>query len=254
MLRKVEGDAGRNFLSSQIYDVVKRRIRHGGGVKVSRVLCNLLSSQPMCFNLFGPLVDDPELATKLAKSLWPSVARVTKVVIEWAPSPADEYLDDKTSFDAFIEYTRRDGGLGFCGIETKLTEPFSQDRYDKPAYRRWMDADAPWRTDAGDQVDHVDHNQLWRNHLLAWSLLRHVRSPYAEGRCVVVRHPRDARCERALSGYAGLLRDHATFEDLPLDRLVKTWRATVGQSGWLDEFELRYLALDRSEHLVSRAP
>ena len=44
--------------------------------------------------------------------------------------------DDNTSFDAFIEFELAEGGLGFAGIETKLTEPFSQKLYDGPAYRR----------------------------------------------------------------------------------------------------------------------
>ena len=54
------------------------------------------------------------------------------------PRPADEYLDDRTAFDVFIEYEGDGDHAGFIGIEVKLTEPFSQHRYDKPTYRRWM--------------------------------------------------------------------------------------------------------------------
>jgi hypothetical protein len=36
----------------------------------------------------------------------------------------------RRSFDAFIEYERPDGSLGFIGIEAKLTEPFSIKHYD----------------------------------------------------------------------------------------------------------------------------
>ncbi len=97
----------------------------------------MLSSQPMCFNLFGPLVQDHALATQLARALWGEhIAQVTDVRIEWAPEPRQEYLDDNTSFDAFIEYRDTDGGLGFVAIETKLTEPFSQRLDDRPSYRR----------------------------------------------------------------------------------------------------------------------
>lgn len=40
----------------------------------------------MCFNLFGPLVNDDELATRLARALFGKQIRsVTRVVIEWAP-------------------------------------------------------------------------------------------------------------------------------------------------------------------------
>ena len=90
----------------------------------------------MCFNLFGPLVGDLPLATRCMRALLPGKSTgVTEVRIEYAPSPADEYLGDRTSFDAFVAYRRPDGQPAFLGIETKLTEPFSPGEYDKPTYR-----------------------------------------------------------------------------------------------------------------------
>jgi hypothetical protein len=253
MLQPEAASSGRNFLSQQIFEVVRRRV--GPGVEEYRVLHDMLSSQPMCFNLFAPLVDDQDLATDLIRALWaPRVRRVTKVEIEWAPQPASEYLDDGTSFDTFIEYKLDTGGLGFLGIETKLTEPFSPGHYDKPTYRRWMTPDAPWRDDAGADVARAAWNQLWRNHLLVWSMLRHPSSRYDEGRCIVVRHPEDARCGDVIAGYRRLLKDTRTLEDCPLDRVVSTWRIALGPSTWLDAFELRYLSLDRSRHLVTSEP
>ena len=248
MLRPNDASSGRNFLSPQIFEVVSRRVAQGTGVEEYRVLHDMLSSQPMCFNLFAPLVDDQELATDLVRSLWvPRVRRVTRTEIEWAPQPASEYLADRTSIDTVLEYELDKGGLGFLGIETKLTEPFSPDRYDKPSYRRWMTPDAPWRDDAGADVDHTAWNQLWRNHLLVWSMLRHPSSRYDEGRCIVVRHPADTRCDDVMAGYRRLLKDTRSLEDCPLDRVISTWRTVLDPSPWLDAFELRYLSLNRSQ-------
>ena len=70
---------------------------------------------------------------------------MTEVRFEWAPAPASEYLNDRTTFDAFIEYETEGGRVGFIGIETKLCEPFSPREYDREEYRRWMTEDAPWR-------------------------------------------------------------------------------------------------------------
>src|SRR5688572_4379946 len=56
--------AGLNFLTPQIFEVVQERIAQGPGVEAYRCLHNMPSSQPMCFNLFGPLVRDHELATR----------------------------------------------------------------------------------------------------------------------------------------------------------------------------------------------
>ena len=40
------------------------------------------------------------------------MARVTEVRLEWAPDPKEEYLDDRTAFDAFIEYEMEGGEKG----------------------------------------------------------------------------------------------------------------------------------------------
>ncbi|MEQ9317671.1 MAG: hypothetical protein RIF41_00880 [Polyangiaceae bacterium] len=250
MLRPEEAESGKNFLTPEIHALVNKRVRENP-TKVDRfrVLHNMLSSQPMCFNIFGPLVNDAELATVLARALFGEQVRsVTRVVIEWAPEPAVDYLDDNTSFDAFIEYELAEGGLGFAGIETKLTEPFSQKLYDGPAYRRWMGTGSPWKDDATEFVAAVKHNQLWRNHLLVWSMLQRAGSPYREGRVVVVRHPLDTKCADIVGGYGALLRDEATFVDAPLDDLVAAWRAVMSDGGaWLEQFQHRYLELGESE-------
>lgn len=46
------------------------------------------------------------------------------------------YLGARTAFDAMIEYERADGSLVLVGIETKLTDSFSQKPYDGESYRR----------------------------------------------------------------------------------------------------------------------
>lgn len=248
MLRPEHGAEGKNFLTPQIFDVARRRLKGGGGtLEPFRLLHNMLSSQPMCFNLFGPLVDDFDLATRLARALWGNgIGKVTRVAIEWAPEPMQEYLNDRTAFDAVIEYECAGGGLGFAGIETKLIEPFSDRRYDGPLYRRWMGNGSPWREDSHDRVADVVHNQLWRDHLLVWSMLQQPRSPYREGRLVVVRHPGDEDCAQTIAGYRQLLRDDSTLQELPLSVLVEAWTPVVGPGSWLDDFELRYLCLERS--------
>ena len=253
MLTKKSADAGCNFLTPGISDLAKRRIAEGTGkVDDFRLLRNTLSSQPMCFNLFGELALDHNLATKLARALWGEhIARITDVRIEWAPEPVADYLDDRTAFDAFIEYEMEDGQAGFVGIETKLSEPFSPRHYDKPAYRRWMTADGPWRADASSEVAKTRHNQLWRDHLLAWSLLRHRGSKYKKGGLSVVYHPEDPHCGEIVKGYRALLHDKETFSAFSLDEIVSAWKPLVKGPSWLSDFELRYLLLGKSEGAVA---
>jgi len=248
MLRREDGEAGLNFLTPGIHDVVRARlVQDTHNVEPFRLIHNMLSSQPMCFNLFGPLVQDHALATRLVRALWGDhIAQVTGVCIEWAPEPRQEYLDDNTSFDAFIEYRAEGGGLGFLAIETKLTEPFSRRLADSPSYRRWMGEGGPWRPDASGQVQAVRHNQLWRDHLLAWSLLSHPRSPYSEGKLVVVHHPQDENCRKTVAGYRGLLQDERSFGELTLDSITGAWGPLVEDGVWLRAFRERYLELEKS--------
>ena len=193
---------GENFLTPRIRSVAEKRISAGyGTVDEFRLRRNMLSSQPMCFNLFGELACDVDLATVLARALWGDhVRKVTSVDFEWAPLPPADYLDDRTAFDAFIDYEASDGKRGFVAIETKLTEPFSRKVYKGSKYRRWMTQDAPWREDAADEVAHISHNQLWRDHLLAWALLKRPGSEYRHGRLAVVFHGKDGHAPQGDRG------------------------------------------------------
>ena len=260
MLAEAAADTGLNFLTPGIRGVVKDRLeaerRKGEVLDRFRLMRNMLSSQPMAFNLFGELALDHELAAKLVRDRWGrqiarGIKKVSAVRFEWAPEPAAEYLDDRTAFDVFIEYETDDARKGFIGIETKLTEPFSPNDYDKPEYRRWMKpaGNRPWKLGVDDKVADKRHNQIWRDHLLAWSLLNHPGSEYETGMLAVVYHPEDSRCESVIEGYRQLLRDEATFSALHLKDIVSAWKPLAGE--WLSEFEERYLALEKSEHLVS---
>ena len=250
MLDEDAAKAGRNFLTPAIRALADTRIAEGGGmVDADRLRRNMLSSQPMCFNLFGELAAEPRHGTSLVRALWGDhIGEVTSVRFEWAPTPASEYLSDKTAFDAFIEYDASDGKPGFIAIETKLTEPFSQTVYDGDKYRRWMTQDAPWREDAQPDVSLVQHNQLWRDHLLAWALLKHPESEYGHGRLAVVFHGGDDHAREVIGGYRKMLRDDASFETRELAEIVLAWKPRAG--GWLLEFERRYVDLSGSEALT----
>ncbi|WP_214371464.1 PGN_0703 family putative restriction endonuclease [Pseudonocardia sp. H11422] len=87
-----------------------------------RLWVDLLSSQPLCFNLFGPLAEDLDLATAALRLLWPHIGQVTEIKFEWSPGRGDErYTGNRSAFDVFVAY-RGDSGRGFLGIEVKCHE------------------------------------------------------------------------------------------------------------------------------------
>ncbi|MEI7902901.1 MAG: hypothetical protein WCK89_21865 [bacterium] len=221
-----------------------------------RLRNNLLSSQPLCFNLFVPLALDLNLATRLISAL-PSlghIKRVTEVKLEYSPSPKSDYLNDGSSFDAWVEYERTDGSLGFIGIETKLTEPFSKAQYPfDQRYAKWMACDGWWWKPGADaDFSNLSFNQLWRNHLLAFALRHKSPRKYAECYCAVCSHPLDAGCPRSVAAYAAHLLPAGSKALLswPLDSLLNTWRPLAtsrAERFWLQTIRLRYLDLEASE-------
>ena len=251
MLLPDDGAGGQNFLTPQILDVARRRMADKTGtVDEYRLRHNMLSSQPMCFNLFGHLELNLDLATRTFAALDPDVQRVTCVLMEYAPEPAADHLNDRTAFDAFVAYERRGGGKGFFGIETKLTEKFSQKEYDTPAYRRWLEVPgAPWRLETADELPRMAHNQLWRNHLLAYSL-QHLSEEYATGTVAVVGHPLDLELTQTIAGYRALLKEPDCLRVWTVADVVEAASHAVQTDldrDWLEAFKVRYLRLDLSE-------
>ena len=258
MLTLADGERGLNFLTPHIFEVAKRRLAmKKGTIDPFRLFCNMLSSQPMCFNLFGPLVDNLELATQLVQVILPGeIQTVSKVQFEYAPEPARDYLNDRTAFDAFISFTHQDNQPGFIGIETKLVEAFSAKVYSSPFYNHWTEHPlSPWLPEARPRLQSIDVNQLWRDHMLAVAMQLAPGSPYGSGRFLLVYHPLDVECAAALNVYKTLLKpEDRSFIAIPLDILVEKWRqavSTAAEKQWLTNFSLRYLDLHVKRNRVS---
>jgi len=256
MLKAEDGWHGSNFLKPEIFRQAQERFPKAINIrKPNRLYQNLLGSQTMCFNLLG-ILESSNIATQLMRLLpgFPQDASVTGISFEHAP-PRKYHLNDQTSFDAFISYERSDGRKGFIGIETKLTEPFSQEQIDfDDRYAQWMNRENGWwKPDVEGDFPNTSFNQLWRNHLLAYAMLNQEVPEYSEGYCVVV-HPRgDLGCGKAIEQYRDLLSPSGeeTLLVWSLETISEYWEGTLEgetyNSQWIDSFRTRYLLLGRSE-------
>lgn len=250
MLTREDAARGSNFLDPAIFDVARRRVQTSAHLEPFRCLADLVSSQAFCFNLFGLMVEDTDLATTLLRTVLDDVRRVVEVHISHAPSPRSEYLGDRTAFDAFVGYERDDGARSFVGVTVALAEGFGYTATESARHQQLTrDGGSPWWPDCHDRLAAPEFNALWRGHLLVEALRRHPAEPYVDGRFAVVHHPGDSDTMLAVQGYRNCLREPATLADWRLDHLLDRWRsADVADRvrGWLERLATRYVELDRS--------
>ena len=119
-LTKENAELGFNFHKGfAIFDEVKKRYPNYS----KPLYANMLRSEHIGFNLFIPFKTDLEYGKNVFNSfLNGQIKSIDKIEVEYAPSPSEKYLNDKTSFDTYIEYTHIDDTKGIIGIEVKYTE------------------------------------------------------------------------------------------------------------------------------------
>ena len=123
----------KNFLTGYAFNYAKKRVNPENKkpyetIESDRLFNNLLSSQPMAFNLFCPLQqmlkESSKIATKVIKAALPNypIHKVTEVELEFIPENYKELTGDKSAMDAIIRFEDEHGKNGFIAIETKYSE------------------------------------------------------------------------------------------------------------------------------------
>ncbi|WP_152047564.1 PGN_0703 family putative restriction endonuclease [Aureimonas psammosilenae] len=126
-INAADGRAGGNFLNSRIARLVARELVYsevGAVIERGRLFTNLLSSQPLCFNLFGSLKLDLSLATAVFAELLPGfIDEVLDVRFESSPARGHAaFSGDGTAFDILVLGRTSAGRRAFIAVEVKYTE------------------------------------------------------------------------------------------------------------------------------------
>lgn len=251
--------SGGNFLFPEIFSQARCDLAYrepGALVDLERMHANLLSSMPLCFNLFAPLKQDKALARRVFAKLAPGVAKqITHIQFEHSPGRGDPtFTGDGSAFDAIATARAPDGGKTFIAIETKysesLTEPEARlrPRYDELARTSGL------YTDPDEEA--LRRNPLqsfWRTHMLAQSMVD--TGLYDRGVFMLIAPRQNRDVQRAASAYAKLLTDDPTkvrFIVVDLEEAIDAIRAS-GATELGDALYERYANFEPVHRLVREA-
>ena len=236
-----------NYLSSQARHQVELAVyeaaQTGALLTRPRLWVDLLSSQPLCFNLFGPLADDYTLATRVLSMLWPDIRAVRDVRFEWSPGRGDKlYTGNRSAFDVFVDYDGR-RGRSFLGIEVKYHEDLTGTPV-KDETRKYAAMAAKhhvFRNDAIEGLQELPLQQIWLDHLLALQLRTNPKDDGWDAGTFILLYPvGNVACADAAARYRRCLTDGETFDARTVDEVVQAARIASPDS-WPDDVYTRYL-------------
>ena len=190
------------------------------------------------------------------------------IIIEYAPSPKEEYLNDLTSFDTYVDYKDSRGARCGIGIEVKYTEQGY--RIGKGEESKINDKSSTYyrvtresgcfnygglseeefiKRNFGKHARGDDLRQLWRNHILGLSMKLH--SDGLQDFLSVHLYPSfnehfNPKKSKVLDIYCSLLNDSGkkTFKSLTYENLFETMKKCGMDKidgGWIPYLIHRYV-------------
>ncbi|MCX6302607.1 MAG: hypothetical protein NTW82_10525 [Bacteroidia bacterium] len=177
-LTKEDGEAGNNFYQGfGIFDAVKKYRKYN-----KPLYSNMLRSEHIPFNFFIPFNLNKTYCKNVFNEFFGGVIQtIERIEIEFAPNPREKYLNDGTSFDTYIEYSRSDNSKGLIGIEVKYTEKEYRLEKNSKQERAIIDKTSKYysvtehckgyKPEAVYTLSNDKFRQMWRNQLLGESIL-----------------------------------------------------------------------------------
>lgn len=256
MLTKESAEAGRNFLTPRTFKLAKNAVERLGLVDRYRLLYNMLTSQALCFNLFGELACDLQLATRaLADMSEGRIARVRSIDFEFSPGRGNShYTGDRSAFDVYVQYETPSGGEGFAGIEVKYHEKVSvgeerthyenhSKRYNEIALRMGCFREARLDNIRGSRLQ-----QIWRDHLLMGA--HKDRDGFKDAIFVFLYPEANSPWRKAVEEYRQCLSDTSSFLSWTLEDLVKCL-TNHSSAEWIRHFRRRYLDFSQVDEMLA---
>lgn len=258
-------DPHANFMTEGIRSLVDNELSPGNKgdrlIEETRLRTNLLSSQPLCFNLFGELKLSSDKALQFFNILYDNYFKsIDKIEFEYNPARRDPRLTgDRSAFDVFVEYTSVAGNKGFIGIEVKYSETLNEGvdsvndilnkqfcyepRTRRDRYRE-LSIGLFAETNYGE-LERLPAFQIWRDHLLAVSMCKAFPEKYNEGVFLFLAPYSNKNCRDGVKNYRNLLLNsddciNSHFCNAWLEEYIDTLDKVFDEE-WTKDMKARYL-------------
>lgn len=236
---------------------------HGGTTKIGiNLLNNALRSEHIPYNLFFPMmkVENRKATRDFFNELLgtDTISEVLNVMIEFSPQPKYNYLNDGTSFDAFVLYRHTDGRKGGIGIEVKYTEREYQigeteykNTHDEEGHVKLSEHYERATRKSGYYLPNSDEKlvsdilrQIWRNHILGASMVQNGGISHFSS--MTVFPDANPHFHTAPEEYRKVLTEQgkSSFFTFTYEKMFETMKChfrTDEQLKWIDYLYKRYL-------------
>ena len=230
----VDGDKnGLNFISNSAFKFAKQKvldkqINKNMTIEEYRLFNNMLSSMPMCFNLFSDLrellLTNKEEVSKVVKSMFNEISwidKVTYIDVEFIPNPISDYTDDKSAFDAMILVEDDKGEKGLISIETKYTDLLGSNTSAKASVKdEIITNNKIFDNELVDILKEKGYQQIHRNYLLTYTYAKKNKFKHFAN---VVISPKDDHLSlnEIEQMQKHMIEDKSTIMKIPLENVIE---------------------------------
>ena len=211
---------------------------------------DLLRSEHIPFNMLAPLAERPDLARMVIKDAFEKRLEGSfELKLEWAPEPKRNYLDDMTSFDAYLHGFEAGGELVGIGVEVKYTErgyrigSSEAKRVKDPESTYWVMTRecGVFIGNGSTDLAKDDLRQIWRNHLLGLAMVK--RGDIARFVSVTLYPSGNAHFTDALTKYQDHLKETArsSVRSCTFERFIECIHGDHEIDKWKQFLRERYL-------------
>ena len=251
--------SNKNFYDDDIFNYAHKRVNEKKPeetIKADRLFNNLLSSMPLAFNLFYPLMQllekDVKKTSEIIAHLFPAwdIVKVEKIDIEFIPTPITNYTNDKSAMDAVIFFSDKKGNHNIIAIEVKYTDNLGTNKASENKGKPEVARESKLFTDAGIKYIEAGCTQIFRNFLLT-EKFRMVHG-FANSYNVILAPTNHPSTESEINAIRKYFNDTC-----PKDKLIKidleSFTEKISElvpsemKPWIDWFINRYLRFHRVE-------